>query len=464
MATPVRTERPRTVAPARPGGADAARRLDPLGRLSRATRTAPGRLRLAGALLAVLTVAFGALTAWQVNSRAQAAERVVAYSQPLSQAAADIHRSLADADTTAATGFLLAGAEPKAVRDRYEKDLATASRLIAEAAARTTTSSPAQGWLATLNQQVPVYAGLVESARADNRQGFPLGGAYLRYASDQMRTVLLPAAAQLSAAENQALADDYAEAEAVPWAAYGLGVLALVALLQVQVTLYRRTNRVFNIGLVGATAAVLSAVLWLTVAGVGANSALHDSEARGAAPLRALNAARVDVLTARLAENLHFVARGSSTQYADLWSKTTEHLSASDAPAGRYAGTLPEALRLAPADARAAITEAQLQYRQWRERHLAASTLENVDADYQGALDATVTVKEADVPKSADASFNAADQRLAQAAETELQQFRRAAEGTDGDLRTAAAAVAVLALVAAAAAVRGLGRRLAEYR
>ncbi|MFE2725895.1 hypothetical protein [Kitasatospora sp. NPDC059327] len=464
MATPVRTERPRTVAPARPGGPAAVRRTGPVGRLRQATRTAPGRLRLAGALLTVLTVAFGALTAWQVNSRAQAAERVVSYSQPLSQAAADIHRSLADADTTAATGFLLAGAEPKAVRDRYEKDLATASRLIAEAAARTTASSPAQGWLTALNQQVPVYAGLVESARADNRQGFPLGGAYLRYASDQMRTVLLPAAAALSAAENQALADDYAEARAVPWAAYGLGVLALAALVGVQMTLYRRTNRVFNVGLVGATAAVLSAVLWLTVTGTGANSALHASEREGAGPLRALNAARVDVLTARLAENLHFVARGSSTQYADLWARTTEHLSAANAPADRYSGTLPDARRLAPTDARAAIDEAQRQYQQWRERHLTASTLENADADYQGALDATVTVKEADVPNSADAAFNAVDQALARAADTELRQFKRAAEGTDGDLRTAAAAVAVLALVAAASAVRGLGRRLAEYR
>ncbi|MBP0449892.1 hypothetical protein J5Y04_10075 [Kitasatospora sp. RG8] len=434
-----------------------------MARIGRATRTAPGRLRLAGALLAVVTLAFGALTAWQVNSRAQAAERVVSYSQPLSQAAADIHRSLADADTTAATGFLLAGAEPKAVRERYEQDLATASRLIAEAAARTTASSPAQGWLATLNQQVPVYAGLVESARADNRQGFPLGGAYLRYASDQMRTVLLPAAAQLSAAENQELADDYAAARSVPWAAYGLGLLALATLVWVQAVLFRRTNRVFNLGLLGATAAVLSAVLWLTVAGTGANSALRDSERQGAAPLRALNAARVDVLTARLAENLHFVARGSSTKYAELWTKTTEHLAATDGRGGP-AGTLPDALRLAPTDARAAITDAQQQYQQWRDRHLAASRLENVEADYQGALDATVTVKEADVPGTADASFNAADQRLAQAAAAELRQFEQAAEGTDGDLRTAAVAVAVLALVAAASAVRGLGRRLAEYR
>ncbi|MEV7779934.1 hypothetical protein [Kitasatospora sp. NPDC088351] len=453
--------------PVPPGGPAAAVPATGLrARLGRATGTAPGRLRLAGALLAVLTVAFGALTAWQVNSRAQAAERVVSYSQPLSQAAADIHRSLADADTTAATGFLLAGAEPKAVRDRYEQDLATASRLITEAAARTTASSPAQGWLTTLNQQVPVYAGLVEAARADNRQGFPLGGAYLRYASDQMRTVLLPAAAQLTAAENQELADDFAEAKAVPWAAYGLGVVTLGALVWVQIRLFRRTNRVFNPGLLGATAAVLAGALWLTVAGLDAHNGLARSESRGAAPLRALNAARVDVLTARLAENLHFVARGSSTTYADLWTTTTEHLESrkegdGDLPRG---GTLVTALRLAPPDASPAIGDARTRYEEWYDRHAAASRLENVDADYQGALDATVTVKEADVPKSADASFSAADQGLANAAGIELKEFRQAAEGIDGDLRTAAVAVALLALVAAVAAARGLGRRLAEYR
>ncbi|MFC5890590.1 hypothetical protein RMN57_26735 [Kitasatospora sp. CM 4170] len=432
--------------------------------LNRATRTAPGRLRLAGALLAVVTVAFGTLTAWQVDGRARAAERVVSYSQPLSQAAADIHRSLADADTTAATGFLLAGAEPKAVRERYEQDLATASRLIAEAAARTTASSPAQGWLATLNQQVPVYAGLVETARANNRLGYPLGGAYLRYASDQMRTVLLPAAAQLSAAENQELADDYAAARSVPWAAYGLGVLALAVLVWVQVVLFRRTNRVFNVGLVAATAAVLSAVLWLTVAGTTADSALQRSEKRGAAPLRALNAARVDVLTARLAENLHLVARGSSTKYAELWSKTTEHLSGTDGPRDQPTGTLGEARSLAPAEAVDALVAAGEQFRHWRDQHAAATKLEVVDGDYQAALNATVAARPEDAAKTADASFGATDRKLAEAAGVELKQFQQAAEGVDGDLRTAAVAVAVLALVAAAAAVRGLGRRLAEYR
>ncbi|WP_380279837.1 hypothetical protein [Kitasatospora purpeofusca] len=460
----MRIESPGPPAPRSGGTKAVVRRTGPVARLGEATRTAPGRLRLAGALLAVLTLAFGALTAAQLNSRAGAAERVIGSSQPLSQAAADINRSLADADATAATGFLLAGAEPRAVRERYEQDLRTASQLIAEAAARTTASSGLQEVLSTLNQKVPVYAGLVESARANNRQGFPLGGAYQRYASEQMRTELLPAAARLSAAQNEVLADDLADARATPWAGYALGLVALLALAWVQLTLFRRTSRVFNIGLLAASASVLAAVLWLTVSATGAGSALARGEREGGAPLRALNAARVDVLTARLAENLHYVSRGSSSTYSKLWSTTTGGLYSTGTPEhGGTSGTLAQARALAPADALATVDQALRDYQQWTERHTAATALEN-QGDYQAALDATVTAKEADAPRTADAAFSAADRELAQAAVLEEGRFRDAALGVDEDLRTAAAGVAALGLAAAAAALGGLGRRLAEYR
>ncbi|MFC5667580.1 hypothetical protein ACFP3U_32005 [Kitasatospora misakiensis] len=474
MATPVRTEGPGALAPDRPtGSVPAPRRAGgtgavvpsggPIARLGRVTRTAPGRLRLAGALLAVLTLVFGALTAVQVNSRAAAAQRVVRNSQPLSQSAAEINRSLADADATAATGFLLAGAEPRAVRERYEQDLRTASQLISESASRTPDSSPLRELLSKLNQQVPVYAGLVETARANNRQGYPLGGAYQRYASEQMRTVLLPAAAEFSASEDALLAADMAAARATPWAGYLLGLLALTGLVWVQLALFRRTNRVFNLGLLAATASVLAAVLWLTVTATGADTALARANREGGVPLRALNSARVDVLTARLAENLHYVARGSSGAYADLWSKTTEHLVTTNPGRETGTGTLVRAQSLAPAVAQAPLARALSDYQQWRERHTAATALEN-QGDYQAALDATVTAREADAAGTAEAAFAAADRELYDAAVLEEGEFRDFALGVDKDLRTAAVAIAALGLLAAAAALRGLGRRLAEYR
>src|SRR5690348_9924418 len=79
-------------APRRPAVAEAADRL------RAAATTEPGRLRLIGAVLALLVVSFGAVTAFQMADRASAADDVLHSSQPLSAGAADIYRSLADAN------------------------------------------------------------------------------------------------------------------------------------------------------------------------------------------------------------------------------------------------------------------------------------------------------------------------------------------------------------------------------
>lgn len=92
-----------------------------------AATTEPGRLQIIGAVLALLVVAFGAVTAFEIADRAAAADDVVGRSQPLSADAAAIYRSLADADTAAASGFLAGAQEPRDVHDRYEKDIEEAS-------------------------------------------------------------------------------------------------------------------------------------------------------------------------------------------------------------------------------------------------------------------------------------------------------------------------------------------------
>ncbi|OSC57537.1 hypothetical protein B5181_32080, partial [Streptomyces sp. 4F] len=80
--------------------------------------TEPGRLRIIGALLAALVVAFGAVTAWQMHERSAAADDVLHRSQPLTSDAADIYRSLAEANTAASSGFLAGGQETEESRDR----------------------------------------------------------------------------------------------------------------------------------------------------------------------------------------------------------------------------------------------------------------------------------------------------------------------------------------------------------
>ncbi|WP_354642645.1 hypothetical protein [Kitasatospora camelliae] len=425
-----------------------------LSRLRRAAGTPPGRLRVAGAVLAGVVLLFGAVTAWQVDTRAEASGRLLSSSGPLSQDAAEIYRSLADADTAAASGFLLAAQEPPELRKRYEDDLATASGLLARAAARTTASSEAQRWVAELNRQLPQYAGLVETARANNRLGLPLGSAYLRYASALMQDSMLPSAQRLVDAESRQLKADYAEAKSVPWAALVLAVLALGVLGRYQLAQFRRTNRVFNPGLVAATGAVLAVSGWLAVGGVAARVALDDSWRLGARPLQELDRVRIAALQAHTAENLDLVARGGSELYGRRWTDAATPL----AGPTRMPGSIAWAVVVTSGPARGPMEEAEKQFAAWQARHGEAAE-KSARGEYDAALGLTLGG-----PDTAAGAFGAMDQAFGRAAVADRQEFERAADGVAGGLEALAAGAGVLAVLAAVGVARGVGRRLAEYR
>ena len=96
-----------------------------------------------------------------------------------------IQSNLLSADATATNAFLVGGLEPPAQRAAYDEAMSSTSSLIAEAAR----AQPADGVaLAALNQQVVNYAATIEQARANNRQGLPVGAQYLRNASAQLRS------------------------------------------------------------------------------------------------------------------------------------------------------------------------------------------------------------------------------------------------------------------------------------
>ncbi|WP_099903248.1 hypothetical protein [Streptomyces sp. TLI_171] len=434
----------------------AAREPGPVARLRRVAQTPPGRLRTAGAVLVALALLFGVAAVWQSADRAAAARELVSRSEPLSQDAAEIYRSLADADATAAAGFLLAGNETPEIHRRYRDDLATASRLVAQAAARGGSASSAQSLLTELNQQIPRYTGLVETARAVNRQGLPLGGAYLRYASDLMQKTMLPNAQKLADAEARELDADYGTASATPWLTLLLGVLALAALGRYQLLLFRRTNRVFNPGLLAASLAVLAALAWLGGGTAVAGGSLHDARTHGIGPLRQLNEVRVEALQAHTAENLNLVSRGATEAYAARWDELAGKLAAKPGSDGSVAGLAPDA----GAGAKAPLADAGRWFTEWQDRHRNAARQEAA-GDYDAALALTLQPGNGD---TADAAFSAADQKWAEAAKAEQSAFDSAAGGVDGVLITQAVAAALLAALAAAGTVRGIGRRLAEYR
>ncbi|WP_425586186.1 hypothetical protein [Streptomyces sannanensis] len=424
-------------------------------RLRTATTTEPGRLWLIGAVVAPLVVAFGVMTSWQVADRAASADDVVRHSQPLSADAASIYRSLADADTAAAGGFLAGAQEPAEVHARYEKDIATASRLLVKAAANTDVSSDSGRQIARLNEQLPRYTGLIERARANNRQGLPLGGAYLRYANEQMTDELLPAAEKLYQAETARLGRDRSDARTWPFLALAVGVPALAVLVWAQLRDYRRTNRVFNRGLLAATAAAVVVLLWLVVGHAVARAELDSAHEHGQKSLKVLNEARISSLKARANENLTLVARGAvltadgkdkyETDYAAGMKVLGERLEAAGKLADDGAGRGP-------------VTEAVAKVKEWRERHGKARDTDD-SGDYNGALKLVIGDK-----KSTGQSFDGVDAALERALAHEQREFTRAAEDGRGALTGLPAGAPALALLGAAAAGVGISRRLAEYR
>ncbi|MFJ2869279.1 hypothetical protein [Streptomyces sp. NPDC087298] len=421
-----------------------------------AATTEPGRLQIIGAVLALLVVAFGAVTAFEIADRASAADDVVGRSQPLSADAAAVYRSLADADTAAASGFLAGAQEPRDIHDRYEKDIREASRLLVKAAANTDASTESGREITTLNEELPRYTGLIERARANNRQGLPLGGAYIRYANQRMSKVLLPAAERLYAAETGRLGEDSDAARARPFFSLALGVVALAALFWAQRRNYRRTNRVFNHGLLVATAASTVVLLWLAVGHTVARSELHGADVNGQQSLDVLNHARIDSLKARANENLTLVARGAvltadgrNDKYETDYNADMKALGEELKKAGRLADDTPGSDPVAKAVD--AVSE-------WQGRHRTARTADD-GGDYEGARAQIIGPED-----STGESFERVDDALERALAHEQDEFTRAAKDGRGALGGLPIGAAALAALGAVAAIVGVNRRLSEYR
>ncbi|MGC4996561.1 hypothetical protein [Streptomyces sp. DT195] len=427
-------------------------------RLRAAATTEPGRLRVIGAVLALVVVAFGAVTAWQSGERASAADDVLTRSQPLSSGAAAIYRSLADANTAASTGFLAGPRESAENRARYEDDIRTAASGLVRAAADTEPGSPSEATVRKLNRLLPEYKGLVERARVYNRQGYPVGGAYLRYANEKMQTEMLPAAQDLYTKENQRLDADYADATPYPWAAIALGLLALTALGLAQYRDYRRTNRVLNHGMVAASAATVVVLLWLVVGHTVARSGLFSSYDHGIRSLNVLHNAQIAALKARGNENLSLVARGAETVEVN-GTKQDAYYHAFDQDLATLGTRLAEARRLADdVEGGTPVDAARGDADEWRDRHGTARG-EDEKGNYQRALDLVIGAD-----GTTGASFDGVDRSLSRALGHEQAEFDRAATGGRDAMTGLPEGAAVLGVLGAAGAVLGIGRRLSEYR
>lgn len=286
--------------------------------------SSPGRLIGIAILLIALSASATTVTALTAHSRQHSLDMLLARTEPNSEAAHRLYTSLSVADAAASTAFISGGLEPAEVRERYSQAMGDAAANLVRLSGD---GSAADQQLRTqIAAGLPVYAGLIETARANNRSGNPVGAAYLSEASNTMQTVLLPLAQQLHdrrAAEVEAAQQHHVRP---PGLAMLLLIVTLVVLIWAQRLVARRWKRTFNAGLLAATAAIAVSLLWTLGAGGFSAVEVLQGHRNGSEPADRLTQSRILAQQARSAETLKLVRRDATGDYDRTFDTDTARL------------------------------------------------------------------------------------------------------------------------------------------
>ena len=286
------------------------------------TMTTPQRLRLLSLGVVVSGLVIGLIGALTYAYLAFSLSRAKADTAQLIRVQ-KIQSNMLSADATATNAFLVGGLEPPAQRAAYDQAMSSTSSLIAEAAR----AQPADGAaLAALNQQVLSYAATIEQARANNRQGLPVGAQYLRNSSAELRATALPILDNLVSA-NAARAAEEMRAGA-GFIVLVLAVLGLAGVIVAQLWLARTFKRTINVGMVASAAVLLLIVIGSLVAVLQLRSALNEISTGSLAAVNTAADTRIDANNAKSNESLTLIARGSGQAFESAWKSSADSVAA----------------------------------------------------------------------------------------------------------------------------------------
>lgn len=423
----------------------------------RSAAMTPGRLTIIAVGLIVLTALATITASLAVRDRSDTMAELTERREPLAAAAQQVYRALSDADAIAASAFLATGGEPEELRQRYENDIAMAGSSLSKAASDPAATERMTARIDVISQQLPVYTGLVETARANNRQGFPVGASYLREASALMRSVILPAAEELYRTDTERVAEQQDDAGGFPVVAVLFVVALLAALVATQLYLKRRTNRMLNIGLVMATVAIGIGVLWsvaaLTVQSVLVGAGKDD----GTEQVDLLVQARIAALKSRTDETLTLVARGDGGAYEEEFVRLSGKMAGDDGSGGWLAEIAANATDGTPLASE--VDLARESAARWLRAHAEVRELDNA-GDYGEAVRLAI----GNEPDGAAVAFVALDDHLRAAIEEARQSFFDDTTNASRVLTLLAPGWIVLGVVAALGVGAGVRERLREYQ
>jgi hypothetical protein len=416
----------------------------PGSRFAAGLATTPGRLALATTVAVVACLLLG-VTGFLAGNGQSAALRDAQRDAAQLVGTQELRNDLVSADATATNAFLVGGLEPTEARARYETSLSEAAQAVPSLAATARGDGEAAD-LAAVSDSVQRYAGLVESARANNRQGFPVGAAYLDQASSALRDEVLPTIDEVAVSTSERVDADMGSVS-LAQALLLFVLLALVALGAVQLWLARRTHRVLNTGLAAASVALLVGGVVASAAVLGGNGVARSVASGPYAATVATSEALSLATDAKSMESFTLIKRGSGGEFEESYQASVAGArdllgEAEDATAGGSAST--DTLSLLDA---------------WDEKHTEIRALDDGN-DWEAAV--TAATSRAD--DSAGAAFAAFSDR----AHNEVEATSKDAVDRLGSAATTAQVAAWIALVlgvaGAVAAAAGMNVRLKEYR
>jgi len=286
-------------------------------------------------LYAMLMVVISLATVWtigiymSVSSSRNALDTVAMRAVPSIIAAKEIRARLLEMDASAATEFLGEGAAGRA-REQYEAARATVSQLLVNASNQKGASAEQQAGLSTVLTKLQQYNGTIETARANARQGFPVGAAWMRSSGNLLRTEILPAVDQLDKINQAYLDSQYAaHRKGVTFnlmVGVASGIALLGALLYTQIFLSGRMRRTINPLLAAASVLVVVVTGLFGISLKSSDNNLRLATEQAFTSVQSVWQARAVAYDAKADQGLYLIQRGGGKKYEDSFDVKAKSL------------------------------------------------------------------------------------------------------------------------------------------
>jgi len=270
--------------------------------------TTPGRLLAIGAVLAMLGVLSAFAISTTITERQLQLTNVLDHTEPMAFAAGQLYTTLSVADAAAATA-MISGAEPQAVRQRYEQAITEAAVAVTRASSGLTDPALVE-LLGRTNAHLAVYTGLIETARTNNRVGNPVGSSYLSEASALMQQTILPDAQRLYEATSARVDAETTASATIPAPVIIVVAITLLFGAFAHRWLARHTKRRVNVGLVIGGLAIAIMIIWVGTALAISTAGSRAAKNTAAESLRAVTSLAITAQQARADETLALIRRG----------------------------------------------------------------------------------------------------------------------------------------------------------